>query len=181
MYTEEMTMKGRMTSFGLPAALLAASLFAACQNTARGVAEDAQQDAAKAKDASQDAKDAAERAAHDAKDAAEHAADATRDAAKEAIDRTKSASNEVEQRSKDAATGTAGSLDAAAQTMQIKAAFTADKDVDASGINVDTDGSTKTVTLKGHVPTAAQKAAAERIAKEKAPDYRVVNRLVVQK
>jgi hypothetical protein len=31
------------------------------------------------------------------------------------------------------------------------------------------------------VPTAAQKAAAERIAKEKAPDYRVVNMLEVRR
>jgi osmotically-inducible protein OsmY len=36
------------------------------------------------------------------------------------------------------------------------------------------------VTLKGHVPTAAQKAAAERIAKEKAPEYRVVNQIQVR-
>jgi osmotically-inducible protein OsmY len=36
------------------------------------------------------------------------------------------------------------------------------------------------VTLKGHVPTAAQKAAAERIAKEKAPDYTVVNSIVIR-
>ena len=42
------------------------------------------------------------------------------------------------------------------------------------------DGKTMTVTLKGHVPTAAQKAAAERIAKNKAPEYKVVNRLVVK-
>ena len=63
--------------------------------------------------------------------------------------------------------------------MQIKTALIADKTVEASDINVDTDGATKTVTLKGHVPTAAQKATAGRIAKEKAPDYRVVNMLVV--
>jgi predicted small secreted protein len=174
-------MKVRMTSFGLPAALLAASLFAACQNTARGVAQDAQENAEKAKDASADAKTSAERAAQDAKEAAEHAADATRNAATEALERTKSASNDVERRAKDKATGTAGSLDAAAQTVQIKSALIADKNVDAGGIDVDTDAPTMTVTLKGHVPTAAQKAAAERIAKDKAPDYHVVNQLVVRK
>jgi len=174
-------MKVRMTSFGLPAALLAASLFAACQNTARGVAQDAQENAEKAKDASQDAKASAERAAHDAKEAADHAADATRNAASEAADRTRAISNEAEQHSKDAATGTAGTLDAATQTVEIKSALMADKSVDAGGIDVDTDGPTKTVTLKGHVPTAAQKVAAERIAKDKAPDYKVVNRLMVRK
>jgi len=64
--------------------------------------------------------------------------------------------------------------------MEIKTALFADKSVDAGGINVDTDGATKTVTLKGHVPTAAQKATAERIAKNKAPDYTVVNDLIVR-
>jgi osmotically-inducible protein OsmY len=44
---------------------------------------------------------------------------------------------------------------------------------------VDTNGMTKTVTLKGHVPNAAQKASAERIAKSKAPDYTVVNNLTI--
>ncbi len=173
-------MKGRMTSFGLPAALFAVSLFGACQNTARGVAQDAQENAAKAREASQDAKESAQRAAQDAKEAAEHAADATRNAANEAIDRTKAVSNEAEQRVKDAATGTAGTLDAAAQTVQIKTALMADKNVDAGGIDVDTDSATKTVTLNGHVPTALQKTAAERIAKAKAPDYKVVNRLAVK-
>jgi osmotically-inducible protein OsmY len=51
--------------------------------------------------------------------------------------------------------------------------------VDASHINVDTDHVTKTVTLKGRVPSAAQKFFAEVIAKEKAPGYMVRNTLVV--
>jgi osmotically-inducible protein OsmY len=70
-------------------------------------------------------------------------------------------------------------MDGAEETMQIKSALMADKSVDASGINVDTNGTTKTVTLKGHVPNAAQKAAAERIAKNKAPDYKVVYNLTI--
>jgi BON domain len=37
------------------------------------------------------------------------------------------------------------------------------------------------VTLKGHVPTAAQKASAERIARAKAEGYKVKNALVVGK
>ena len=35
----------RMTSTGLPAALLAASLFGACQNTARGLEQDTENNA----------------------------------------------------------------------------------------------------------------------------------------
>ena len=71
-------------------------------------------------------------------------------------------------------------LDAAAQTMQIKTALIDADNLDANNIDVDTNADTKTVTLKGHVATASQKAAAERIAKEKAPDYRVVNSLVIE-
>ena len=60
-------------------------------------------------------------------------------------------------------------LDAAAQTMQIKTALIDADNLDANNIDVDTNGVDQDVTLKGHVPTASQKAAAERIAKEKAP------------
>ena len=195
-------MKIRMTSLGLPAALLAASLFAACQNTARGLEQDTENNAAKAKPALQDAAAATERAAQDAKQMAVNAAEATKNAASEAIDKTKEAANtaadktrdaasdatqstknaseEAEQKSKRASHSTASAMDAAAQTLQIKTALIADKTVDADGINVDTDGKTMTVTLKGHVPTAAQKAAAERIAKNKAPEYKVMNLLAVK-
>ena len=52
--------------------------------------------------------------------------------------------------------------------------------VDASNIDVDTNGETKTVVLKGTVATAAQKAAAEKIARDKAEGYSIVNRLEVK-
>ena len=58
-------------------------------------------------------------------------------------------------------------------------ALAADSRVDASNINVDSDHVTKTVTLKGRVPTAAQKTLAEDIAKTKATGYAVRNMLVV--
>jgi osmotically-inducible protein OsmY len=194
-------MKIRMTSLGLPAALLAASLFGACSNTAKGIQEDTAENTAKAKEVTADAAAATERAAADAKVKAAHAAEATKDAAATAADATKTgvekaaeatkdaahdtvvatkkASAEAEVKTKSAAATTANALDGAEETMQIKAALIADKSVDASGINVDTNGTTKTVTLKGHVPNASQKAAAERIAKSKAPDYKVVNNLTV--
>jgi osmotically-inducible protein OsmY len=161
-----------MTSLGLPAALLAASLFGACSNTAKGIQEDTAQNAAKAKDASADATAATERAAADAKEKTEYAVD-------KATEATKDAAHDAAVATKDAAKSTANAIDGAEQTMQIKSALMADKSVDASGIDVDTDGTTKTVTLKGHVPNAAQKASAERIAKSKAPDYRLVNNLTV--
>jgi osmotically-inducible protein OsmY len=55
----------------------------------------------------------------------------------------------------------------------------ADSSIDATKIDVDTDENTKTVTLKGSVATAAQKASAERIAKAKAEGYTVRNSLTV--
>jgi osmotically-inducible protein OsmY len=65
--------------------------------------------------------------------------------------------------------------------MDVKAALMADKGIDASHINVDTDIKTQTVILKGSVPTAEQKTAAEKLAAAKAVGYKVVNHLEVVK
>jgi hyperosmotically inducible periplasmic protein len=145
-------MKSRITSLGLPAALLSVSLFAACQNTARGVEQDTEKNTAEARQEAREAGNAAERAG-----------------------------DRIAGETKEAGQSVGDTLDAAAQTMQIKTALIDADNLDAGSIDVDTNGETRTVTLKGHVPTDAQKAAAERIAKEKAPDYRVVNRLEVRK
>ena len=51
--------------------------------------------------------------------------------------------------------------------------------MDASNINVDTNSSTRTVVLKGTVPSADQKTTAEQIAKQKAEGYTIVNQLTV--
>ena len=69
--------------------------------------------------------------------------------------------------------------DAAVETMDVKAALMRDNRVDAGGINVDTNHQTKTVVLKGKVPTAAQKTLAEQIAAEQATGYRIQNELTV--
>jgi predicted small secreted protein len=156
-------MKSRITSLGLPAALLSASLFAACQNTARGVEEDTAKNTAEAKEEAREATAGVKQEAREAGNAAERAGD------------------RVAEETKDATRSVGATLDAAAQTMQIKTALIDADNLDAGSIDVDTNGDTKTVTLKGHVPTPAQKTAAERIAKEKAPDYRVVNMLEVRK
>ena len=68
---------------------------------------------------------------------------------------------------------------AATQTVDVKSALIADGRVDASNINVDTSSSTKTVVLKGSVPTAQQKTLAEQIAKDKAEGYTIQNQLTV--
>lgn len=73
----------------------------------------------------------------------------------------------------------AETMAAGAETVDVKAALIADGRVDAGNINVDTVASTKTVVLKGSVPTAEQKSAAERIAREQAKGYTIVNQLTI--
>ena len=68
---------------------------------------------------------------------------------------------------------------AAMETVDVKAALIADGRVDASSINVDTSASTKTVVLKGSVPTAEQKTTAETIARDQAKGYTITNQLTV--
>jgi osmotically-inducible protein OsmY len=68
---------------------------------------------------------------------------------------------------------------AGVETVDVKSALIADGRVDASNINVDTSASTKTVVLKGTVPTAEQKAMAEKVAQEHAKGYKINNTLTV--
>lgn len=80
---------------------------------------------------------------------------------------------------KDAAEGVAPKVDAAKQVADVKLALMADPNVDASGINVDADEGTRTIHLKGTVPTPAQKTSAERIARGKAEGWKIHNMLTV--
>ena len=66
-----------------------------------------------------------------------------------------------------------------ALALDIKGALMLDKTVDASHIKVEADDQTRTVTLEGSVPSDAQRAAAEAIARRKAKDYQVKSRLQV--
>lgn len=68
---------------------------------------------------------------------------------------------------------------AGVETMDVKAALIADGRVDAGNINVDTSASTKTVVLKGSVPTAEQRTVAEAIARDQAKGYIITNNLTV--
>jgi osmotically-inducible protein OsmY len=143
-------------------ALTAACFFAvagvACDNTARGM----KQDAAEAK---QDAKEATADA------------DAKADAAKaEAKEEARDEKNDAKRTANEAT----AAVDAATETLDVKAALMADNTVDASDINVDTYKETKTVVLKGSVPTAAQKDEAGRIAAREAEGYKVDNQLIVK-
>ena len=104
-----------------------------------------------------------------ARDEAEDAADAAGNAAERAGDRVAGAVESAGDR-------TAGAV----QTADIKVALAADDLVDADDVNVDTNGETKVVTLKGTVRTAAQRERAEAIAKREAEGYRIDNQLVVR-
>jgi osmotically-inducible protein OsmY len=121
--------------------------------------------------AEREAADAANKTANAADKAGNTAAEAGRDAAGAAKDAGGAVADAVRQGGRAA--------DAAVQTMDVKVALTADKRVDASNINVDSDHVTRTVTLKGRVPTADQKKWAEEIAVAKGNGYRVRNELVV--
>jgi hypothetical protein len=148
----------------LPAMLLAATAMvatSACDNTREGAERDAEVAAEQSKDAGDRAADATADAARDAGRATREAGDAVADGAAAATDRAASA------------------VEVSTTTAQVKSALMADRAVDASNIDVDTDGSRRIVTLRGSVKTAAQKTAAERIARDKAEGFKIVNELTI--
>jgi BON domain len=142
------------TTSRLAVALAAIAVTAACSDRADRTTDVAARDAATAADR---AGNAATEAAKDVGAAVSDAARATGDAVMEG----------------------GKAADAAVETMDVKMALSADTRVDASHIDVDTDHVTKTVTLKGRVPSAAQKLFAEEIARTRAAGYMVQNTLVV--
>lgn len=96
-----------------------------------------------------------------------------------AADDARSAADDAMDSTRRAADATADAAGAAMETMDVKAALIADDTVEADDINVDTNRETKTVVLKGSVPTTAQKDEAEAIARRQAPGYTIDNQLRV--
>jgi hyperosmotically inducible periplasmic protein len=131
---------------------------AACQNTARGVKQDAQQAEEQTRDDRAAAADAVRDLGNDAANAANRAGVAAAEAGEEFAERAS----------------------AAWETVDVKGALMADASVDATRIDVDTDYQTKTVTLNGFVPTETERNMAEVIAKARADGYTVVNNLQVK-
>ena len=146
-----------------------------CDNTAQGVKEDAKENEAKVREEAAEARaeTADERA--EIKQEGREAGSAITEAGREVGNAAERAGDAVAGAAKDAG----GAMEAGKQTLDVKTALMADSAIDASKIDVDTDQGTKTVTLKGSVPNAAQKASAERIARAKAEGYKVRNMLVV--
>jgi hypothetical protein len=114
-----------------------------------------------------------------ARGARKDAAEAQADANAKAADAKQKAKEEASDARKAANEG-ASALDAAKETFDVKTSLLADASVDASDINVDTFHETKTVVLKGTVPTAAQKTEAANIAAREAKGYHIDNQLVVK-
>ena len=139
-------------------ATLTIGLTSACENTARGLKQDAAQAEAETRD---------ERA---------QAAAAAREVAKDAVQ----AGRAVGAIAADAGEQLAEKAGAAGDAVAVKTALMADPSVDASRIDVDVSTLNRTVTLNGYVPTDAERAKAEAIAKAKAGSYSVVNRITVQ-
>ena len=131
---------------------------AACENTAKGLREDA----AQAEVETREERAQAREAARDVRDSASDAARAIGQAAAEA-------GEELAER-----TGALG------QKIDVKAALMADSSVDATRIGVDVDYRTRHVRLTGYVPTAAERERAEAVAQARAEGFRVTNELVVQ-
>ncbi len=131
---------------------------AACENTARGVKQDAQQAEEQTRDERAAAADTLRDLGNDAAKAANHTGAAAAEAGEELAERAV----------------------AAWETIDVKGALMADKSVDATGIDVDTNYETKTVTLNGAVPTETERDMAEVIAKARAEGYTVVNNIEVK-
>lgn len=103
----------------------------------------------------------------------DNAGDQIEDAGRDAGEATRDAGGEIGD-----AVGTAGrATGAALETADVKTALMTDSRVEADDINVDTNHDTKTVVLKGMVPSEAQKDIAEEIARREAEGYRVDNQL----
>jgi osmotically-inducible protein OsmY len=132
-------------------AALAITAAAACQNTARGMKQDAQQ-----------------------------VEEQTRDERTEAKEKAREVGEDVARTANEAGEEVAERAGAAWETLDVKGALMADPSVDATRIDVSTNYKTKTVTLNGYVPTETERDMAEVIAKARAEGYTVVNNIQVR-
>jgi osmotically-inducible protein OsmY len=74
-----------------------------------------------------------------------------------------------------------GAAEAATMTPKVKTALGAAPGLAGSKIDVDTNGTKDSIALKGTVKSASQKTLAEKIAKQNAPAYKILNQLKVAK
>jgi hypothetical protein len=181
--------------------------YVACQNTWRGLKQDARENAALARQKAQDAnldetaravgehaRAAAERAGEGLKKMADNLrprdeAGAKKEAAPTAAATATSGTRSAAAREVDEAIGKAAAkaresgdeiaheVKGAAVHVEVARALAADTTIDASHVHVEADEAARTVVLRGSVPDAHQRAAAERIAAAHAAGYQVRNEL----
>ncbi|CAA9415012.1 MAG: hypothetical protein AVDCRST_MAG51-2080 [uncultured Ramlibacter sp.] len=157
--------------------------------TAREVKDDAKQGAQSAKSSAREtvqgaatatkekAAEAGSTAMGAAAETKEKAANATREAATDTKSAVTAAASDAKDKAGSAASTAGEKVDDAQITARVKAGITADKDLSAGRIDVDTqDG---VVTLSGAVPSAAAKAKADEIAKNAKDVKQVNNQLTV--
>ena len=142
---------------------------AACENTREGLEKDAKANAPKVERAAEQTAAATKEAAREVSQAAAPVVEQVREGTAVAAEAAKKQIGEA-----------ARHASAAQQTAQIKAELMADASIDSTTIDVDTFADTRTVMLKGHVRSAAEKASVARIAAAKAPGFTIDNRLEVK-
>ncbi|HUG54661.1 MAG TPA: BON domain-containing protein [Vicinamibacteria bacterium] len=130
-------------------------------------------------DAVDRAREGAETAGERIKEGAEQAGDALKDAAEAVRENAGPMARDAKERAEPVVKEAGSVLDATKQQLDVKAALYADQTIDASHIDVDVEKDTNTIVLKGSVPSAQQKAAAERVARDMAKGYAVRNELRV--
>lgn len=160
----------------LAAVAAAALLSGGCRNAADGAREDARRAAREAEQAAHDAKRELDRAAREAQRAADDAKKEVKQAMGEAESAVRQASREAGRDVREAAAEVHG----AKQLVDVRAALAVSKEISSgSDITVRADEAGRTVILTGTVPTAAERAAAGRIARASADGLSVENRLQV--
>jgi len=164
-----------------------------CDDTAKGVKKDAEENAeaakpyvdaaaAKAQETLEDAAAAAGPAAEEAGEQLKELGEKAVEGAKDLGDTAEDGADKAGDKAGDKAADAGDAVSAAAQTTMVKGALMVGGEVDASHIDVDTDAATRTVMLIGSVPNTAQRTAAERIAKSTVSNgYSVRNLLRVAK
>jgi osmotically-inducible protein OsmY len=160
---------------------LTLALVPACRNTAEGVKEDTRLNAEQTREGTQTAGEESAGTARKIGAEAKETGSKIGQEAKEVGGTVADGAKEIATAVKDGAKEVASDVGAGKHTVDVKAALMAAKGIDASHIDVDTDASSKTVTLKGTVPTASQKLAAETVARDEADGYKVRNLLTVAK
>ncbi len=139
-------------------AAISIGLVTACENTARGLEQDAAEVDVNTREPRAQAKQAARGLAGDAAQAARTVGAMAADAGEEVAARASALKDHVD----------------------VKAALMADSSVDASRIDVDVSSWTGTVTLNGSVRTANERHKADAIARSKSKGYKVVNNITVR-